>query len=249
MQGFNIFLRGLGPDNFERARQMFERVIERDPESIRGLAGVSLTNSMGVIFQWAPDREAATRRAQETLARLEAIDPNDHLTLLARASLANMRADWEGLYAISTTLLEHFPNDPTSHHHRCSSLLRLGSFDAAIPACERAIRISPRDSRAPIWNGLIGMNEFMRGRYGAAAERARIMVTANSRVPFYSLLLAAALANDGKRAEGEQLIAEFKTRNPTFDSARIAVLWPANNPKFVEGRERIAAAVRELGLP
>lgn len=249
MQGFGVLLKSLGPENFERARQLFEQALVIDPQSIRGLAGASLTNSMGVIFNWASDRPEAARRAEETLARLEAIDPNAHLALLARASLTNMHSDWPGLYAVSTTLLAHFPNDPTSHHHRCSSLLRLGGFADAIPACERALKISPRDSRAPIWNGLIGMNEYMLGHYEAAAARARVMVTGNQRVPFYFLLLAAALAESGQRDEAQRIVTEFRQRHPDFDSYTIAKNWPATDPRFIAGRERIAARARELGLP
>jgi tetratricopeptide (TPR) repeat protein len=153
------------------------------------------------------------------------------------------------LLAQSDTLIERFPNDPTSHHHRCASLLRLGRFEESIPACERAIRISPRDSRAPIWNGLIGMDEFMRARYEAAAERTLIAVNGNPRVDFYKLLLVASLAQLGRRDEALQRLAEFRIQHPNFDSAQIAARWPGTQPDFVAGRERIAATVRALGLP
>jgi TolB-like protein/DNA-binding winged helix-turn-helix (wHTH) protein len=172
MQGSSILLRDVGPNNFAEAGRLFEQAVAKDPNSIRGLAGVSLVNSMGVIFQWLPDREAAVRRSEETLARLESLNANGHMTLLARASLTNLRADWEGLLTVAGALLEQFPADATSHHHRCSALLRLGRFDESIRSCERAIRISPHDSRVAIWQGLIGMNHFMLGRYALAADRA-----------------------------------------------------------------------------
>ena len=191
------------------------------------------------------------RRSQEALARLEAIDPTAHLTLVSLASYRLSNADWAGQLAVADELIRNFPNDPTSYHHRCSSMLRLGRFDEAIPACDRAIRISPHESRTPIWQGLAGMNEFMRGRYAAAAERARIPTTANPKLHFYPLLLAASLSLAGRRDEARQVIEEFKQRNPGFDSARATASWSATNadPKFVEGRDRIVAIARELGLP
>jgi DNA-binding winged helix-turn-helix (wHTH) protein/TolB-like protein len=249
MQGMSIYLTQLGPDNFRSAQRLFEQALEKDPHSVRGLAGLSMTHTMSAIFRWAPDGAAAQREAEAALARLEAIDPDRHLTLLARAGLTNLRADWPALLAQSDTLIERFPNDPTSHHHRCASLLRLGRFEESIPACERAIRISPRDSRAPIWNGLIGMDEFMRARYEAAAERTLIAVNGNPRVDFYKLLLVASLAQLGRRDEALQRLAEFRIQHPNFDSAQIAARWPGTQPDFVAGRERIAATVRALGLP
>lgn len=249
MQAMHIYLNDLGPNNFRQAQQLFEQAVAKDPRSIRGLAGLSMTHGMSAIFHWAPDPQAAIRSAEDTLARLEAIDPQRQLTLLARATLINYHADWDGLLALSATLIERFPNDPTSHHHRCSSLLRLGRFDESIPACERALRISPRDSRTPIWHGLIGFNEYLRGRYEAAAERARTSVTGNSHLEFYKLLLIASLSQLGQRDEALRRLAEFKVQHPKFVSAEIAKRWPAKNAEFVAGRERVAATVRELGLP
>lgn len=251
MRGWSLFLKGVGPDSFDRSRQLFEQALARDPQSLRALAGVSLTNSMNVSFNYTADKETSMRRSKEALARLEMIDATAHLTLVARASHRLSSADWAGQLAVADELVRYFPNDPTSYHHRCSSMLRLGRFDEAIPACDRAIRISPHESRTPIWHGLAGMNEFMRGNYAAAAERARIVATSNTKVPFYTLLLAAALEHAGRRDEARQIVDEFKRRNPTFDAARATASWAAMNadPKFVEGRDRIVATVRDLGLP
>ena len=251
MRGWSVFLKSVGPESFEQSRQLFEQALARDPRSLRALAGVSLTNSMSVSFSYTTDREGAMRRSQEALARLEAIDPLAHLTLVSRASVRLSDSDWAGQFAVGEELVRHFPNDPTSYHHRCSSMLRLGRFDEAILACDRAIRISPQESRTPIWHGLAGMNEFMRGNYAAAVERARVPATANTKLTFYPLLLAAALAHDGRRDEARQVVEEFKRRNPGFDGTRAANLWSVANadPKFVAGRDRIVATVRELGLP
>ena len=53
----------------------------------------------------------------------------------------------------------------------------------SIEACRRAMRISPRDSRLSVWQGLIGFNHFQLGRYAAAEQALRESVAANPRVP------------------------------------------------------------------
>ncbi len=251
MRAWSVFLKRLGPDSFDQARQLFEQALARDPTSLRALAGVSLTNSMNVSFAYTTDVEGAMRRSKEALALLEAKYPTSHLTLVTRASFLLSSSDWAGQFAASEELIRYYPNEPTSYHHRCSSLLRLGRFDEAIPACDRAIRISPRESRTPVWNALAGMNEFMRGRYAAAADRARLATTANTKVPGYFLLLAAALVLDGRHEEARLVIVDFRKRHPEFDSARMLASWSSKNadPSFVDGMNRMANAVRELGLP
>lgn len=246
MHGTAVFLRSLGPENFAEAGRLFEQAVAMDPNSIRGLAGVSLVNSMGVLFNWLPDRDSAVRRSEQALARLESLEANGHLTLLARAALVNLHADWEGLLTVAGTLLEHFPADATSHHHRCSALLRLGRFDDSIQSCERALRISPRDSRVAIWHGLIGMDHFMQGRYALAASHARHTVTGNPKLPFYWLLLVASLARDGRPDEARKVLADFDARHAGFDLSGVPVLWPATNPAFVTGRDLIVATVQGL---
>jgi TolB-like protein/DNA-binding winged helix-turn-helix (wHTH) protein/tetratricopeptide (TPR) repeat protein len=257
MRGFSVHLKGISRDNFAQARQYFEQAVARDPKSMRGLAGVSITHSMDVAFTWAKDPAESMRLSKEALDRIEAIDPHAHLTLLARNSYLLSAGDWAGQYANSEELMRNFPNDPTTYHGRCSSALRLGRFDEAISACERAIRISPNESRTPIWNGLIGMNEFMRGNYKAAVERARVPATANANVPFYALLVAVALARDGRADEAKKLFDEFHAKNPTWNAQRIVRGWlivddiaaSSADPKFKAGLERIIATARELGLP
>lgn len=249
MRGFAVFLRGLSKENFTEARQIFEQAVAKDPDSVRALAGVSLTNSFVAIMHWTPDRETAVRRSEETLERLVSLDPGGDLTLMSRASVANMRNDWDGLLLVAGELVERYPSNPSSHHHRCSALLRLGRFDAAIPSCQRAIRISPRDSRVPIWTGLIGMNHFMLGQYELAVDHARQTVAANPNLAGYWPLLAAALALDGRREEGALVVKEFKVRHPGFETSRIPALWDGKHPAFIEGRDLLVATVRELGLP
>ncbi|MGZ9031705.1 MAG: hypothetical protein ACXW2G_10035 [Burkholderiaceae bacterium] len=249
MRGFAVFMRGLSKENFTEARQIFEQAVAKDPDSVRALAGVSLTNSFVAIMYWTPGREESVRRSEETLARLVSLAPGSDLTLMARASVANMRNDWDGLLIVAGELVERYPSNPSSHHHRCSAMLRLGRFDAAIPSCQRAIQISPRDSRVPIWTGLIGMNYFMLGQYALAVDHARQTVAANPNLAGYWPLLAAALALDQRRDEAALVVTELRARHPDFVSSDIALRWNGKHPSFIQGRELLVATVRELGLP
>lgn len=81
-------------------------------------------------------------------------------------------------------------------------------------------------------------SEFMLGNYAAATNRARIATTANTKVPFFAVLLSATLAQGGHRNEALQVINEFKQRHPTFDSASIGAIgahvsWSCPDDAFV----------------
>jgi tetratricopeptide (TPR) repeat protein len=183
------------------------------------------------------------------LAQLDLIAPDLLITQLARASVAHLHRDYPGLLLIGDALAAHYPNEPTSQHHRCSALLRLGRFDESLAACARATRISPRDSRVTVWQGLSGFNQFQLGRHAEAEQALRQSVLANPRVPFYGVVLAAAVAEQGRRDEAARLLAETLARHPKFNQAWITNYWVAPDARFVSGRERLVSVAGSLGLP
>lgn len=249
LQGLAELLRTVSREGWERALRLFEAAVALDPDCQRCLGGLSLAHSNLVLWDWTDDRAAAIARAEQAAARLAQIAPDRSITLMARASLAHIARDWAGVLAIGDRLVAHFPNEPTSHHHRCSALLRLGRFDDSIAACERALRISPRDSRVATWQGLVGFNQFQLGRHADAERSLRASVLANARVPFYGVVLAAALAEQGRRAEAAQVLRETTARHPDYRQSTITGFWVAPDPRFMAGRDRIVRLAGELGLP
>jgi tetratricopeptide (TPR) repeat protein len=242
-------LRGVSRENWERARELFEQAVALDPASSRGLSGVTLSNVNLVLWQWADDPERSLARAREALDRLDVLAPDLLTTRLAHASMAYTRHDWTGLAAMADQLVQHHPNEPTSYHHRCGALLRLARFEQAIAACNRALRISPRDSRASVWHGLIGFNQFQLGRYAEAEQSLRLSTTSNPRVPFYPVVMAAATAEQGRTEEAVQVLRETMARHPSYRASAITAYWVASSPRFLAGRDRIVQRARELGLP
>jgi tetratricopeptide (TPR) repeat protein len=249
LKGMAELLRNVSRESWEAARQTFESAVALDPGCVRCLGGVSLANSNLVLWEWTADRDAAIARAEQALAQLRQLAPERSITGMAAASLAHIRRDWSGALAIGDWLVEHYPNEPTSHHHRCSALLRLGRFEESIAACERAMRISPRDSRVSVWQGLIGFNQFQLGRYALAEQASRASVLANPRVPFYSVVLAAAVAEQGRRDEAAAGLRDAAGRHPDYTVSRLQAYWVASDARFLAGRDRIVAWARELGLP
>jgi len=249
MQGIAELLRSVSREGWERSLQLFEEAVRIDPRSRRGLGGVSLASANLVLWDWTDDRASAIARAEQALAQLDLIAPDLLITRLAHASIAHLHRDYAGLLLIGDQLVAHYPNEPTAHHHRCSALLRLGRFDESIAACARATRISPRDSRVSVWQGLSGFNLFQLGRHAEAEQVLRQSVQANPRVPFYAVVLAVAVAEQGRRDEAAKLLAETRGRHPKFSQAWITNYWVAPDARFIAGRDRIVALAGELGLP
>jgi tetratricopeptide (TPR) repeat protein len=127
-------------------------------------------------------------------------------------------------------------------------LMYLGRFEESIAPAQRAIRISPRDTRLGLWHLHVANNQFMLGQYEAATENARRMLAANAKLPLATPLLAASLVRSGRKPEAETLLRNYLAANPDVDVARVVSVMRSNHPDFVEGRDRMIASLREIGL-
>lgn len=248
MRGWSMYMRGLSPENLREALQLFEVAAAKDPNSVRALAGISNGNNFGVIIGWLPDKVAALRRAEEATARLEQLGADDWFALIARISQRNVRGEWENMLRLVETLIERYPNDPSGQHLRSTALLYLGRFEESTAAAQRAIRLSPRDTRLGLWHWHVGTSQFILGQYDAATESARRGLAASPKTPLAIPLLAASLARNGQKDEAEKLLRDYLVANPSVDTVSVSALMRSNHPRFVDGRDRMIISLRELGL-
>lgn len=68
-------------------------------------------------------------------------------------------------------------------------------------------------------------------------------------LPVPPLLLAAALARDGKSDEGRAVISAHLQRHPNARAAEVPKLVRGDAPPLAAGRERLVESLRELGMP
>jgi hypothetical protein len=61
-------------------------------------------------------------------------------------------------------------------------------------------------------------------------------------------VLAAALAEQGRRDEAVAVIDDVKQRHPAYRAGSLVDYWVASDPRFISGRDRIARRATELGL-
>jgi tetratricopeptide (TPR) repeat protein len=133
-------------------------------------------------------------------------------------------------------------------HQRGLALMNLGRLEECVEPAKRALRLGPRDTFAGLWNWQIGTCHFMRGEYREAVQFARAAQQAGPRLPLPPLLLAASLAREGNTEEARRVVADFLARNPDYKTSQIELLMRSRHPRYVEGRERLIATLRELGM-
>jgi TolB-like protein len=249
MQAWGVYFRGLSRENFLAALPLFEQAVAKDPRSIMGLGGIAVINGIGARIGWLPDRTAAVRRIEFASARLDELDSEHLFALLAKQHLTALAGDWEGHVLVTRMTVQRYPNHAPSYSGLGNGLQHLGRFDECAAPGQRAIRLSPRDPQLGAMHLNLGICHFMRGEYAAAAAAARVSVQLSPTLPVPPLLLAAALARDGKPDEGRAVVAAHLKRYPNATAEEVSKLLRSNDPSFAAGRARLMGSLRELGMP
>jgi DNA-binding winged helix-turn-helix (wHTH) protein len=248
LQGWASIYDGISPGNLERAQHFFEQAVEKDPLHLRGLGGVCTSNYWRAQFGWTPDRARAYRRAVDAASRLEKLYPDEMLTAFSRGSAADIEQRWDLRLSICDHLCERDPANPTAHFARGAALLRLGRFDECLAEFDEARRISVNDFRAGWWCSFAACSHLMAGRHRQAAIEAQQAIATNGCLPLPPLLLAAALAGDGRPVEGREVLREHRVREPKCDRAHAEMLLGHGNVGYMQGCLRILSTLEGLGI-
>jgi DNA-binding winged helix-turn-helix (wHTH) protein/TolB-like protein len=249
MQGWGVYFRGLSRENFLAALPLFEQAVAKDPRSILGWGGIAVINGIGARTGWLPDRATALRRIEFASARLDELDSEHLFALLAKQNLTAVAGDWEGHVTVARMTIQRYPNHAPSYSAVGLGSVSLGQFDECVELIRRAIRLSPRDPLLGAWHLNLGICHFMRGEYAEAAAAERLAVQMSPTLPVPPLILAAALARDGKADEGRAVVAMHLQRYPGAKAADVPKLLRGDAPPFVAGRTRLMESLLELGMP
>ena len=127
-------------------------------------------------------------------------------------------------------------------------LIRLGRFDECLAAIDQALSLSVDDFRAGWWYSMKACAHLMSGRHRPAQHAAQQAIAANACLPWPPLLLAAALADDGKLAEGREVLRQHCLREPPCDRGRVEMLLGHGDVGYMQGCARILSTLEAVGL-
>jgi adenylate cyclase len=249
LQGWASLYDGLTPGNLERALELFERAVEKEPSHLRALGGVACISHCQAQFGWAPDREQTHRRAIETASRLATLHPDATLTALVRSDAADIEGRCELRLSICDRLCERDPGNPSVHAARACALLKLARFDECLAEIDVTRSLSVDDFRAGWWCASAACAHLMLGRHRLAATEAQQAIAANACLSLPPLLLAAALQGEGRSAEAREVLHQHMLREPQCDRAHAETLLGHGDVGYTQGCARILSNLEALGMP
>jgi tetratricopeptide (TPR) repeat protein len=114
-----------------------------------------------------------------------------------------------------------------------------------------ALRLSPRDTTAYTWMGIVALAKLHLGNYEQAAAWSRRAIEANRNYPVVHFLLAAALAQLGRLDEAHSAAKAGLALNPIFAVSSVRAVYTAmsNDPTYLAQLEPIFEGMRKAGVP
>jgi serine/threonine-protein kinase len=146
LQGLEYYWRsGYLRRNSEIAQELFERALGLDPAFALAHAALSETHGRMFLFRYdpSPERLIRQREAAEAALRLHPELPQAHVAM-GRAHL--VRRDWEAALAQYRIALKGLPNDASLWARIGYVYRRMGHWNEALSAFERAVSLDPRNT-------------------------------------------------------------------------------------------------------
>jgi adenylate cyclase len=139
------------PERIEAAREMFEQVVELDPDFAGGYAGVSWMLGFSAMFGHFDAGETAARAL--ALAR-KAIEVDDAFgwSYITLALALQLQGKHEEAIAAADEAVARQPNDADAQAYRGMILALAGRPELGIEPIERAIRLNPQFINSPYLN-------------------------------------------------------------------------------------------------
>jgi TolB-like protein/class 3 adenylate cyclase len=235
-------------ESLERARQLYGRIIELDPEFAGGYAGLSFIHSVRVRVGLSIAPKSDIERALELAIKATHIDEQFGWSFIALGSAQIMARNPDAAVAATRRALEIQPNDSDAHCYMGFYLTFSGRASPGIENILRSMRLDPRLTIRQVF--FLGMAYFMNGDHSKAISILEKMyvvkpiATRASILPMAFLAASYATAAQAEKAArtGRQILKidpEFKVSNWRF----------IHLFKSREDQNRILNALRKAGLP
>jgi TolB-like protein/Tfp pilus assembly protein PilF len=242
MRALSHYWRVTREDNLA-AQGLLEQAIAIDPNYARALALLAVSHLFGARMGW---EDAATVRAAAERNALAAVraDSEDPWAHLALACANGYRGRLEDSFAAFEQALRLNSNFALAQGYYGLMLSWAGRWREGAEAARRALRLSPRDPSAPIYNGVAAYAAYVERDYNEAIRLSREGIRQRNDFAGAYRVITAAAAMAGEMDLAKAMLKELRRAQPN-----ISLAWMAKQLPFRQDeREHFLEGLRRAGL-
>jgi len=224
-----------------KARQMFEKAIDIDPDFASAYVGLGQTYQVQVSFGWAEFPIQVLQQAKDLARKALSLEKSN----ADAYALLGLVYTFDGQYDLAINKLnraiELNPNDANSLAYRGQVLLWSGRVDDAINSLETAYRFDPNMIHGNFM--FLGIGYYLKGQYDKAINILEEGVSRNSDWVGNHIILAAAYAKSGRSEDAERETQVVLRLEPFFEIDYYGSVF-----RNQEDRAKIVDGLRKAGL-
>lgn len=249
-EAYEYFLRGrqrfflyASKDDNQKARSMFQKAIELDPNFALAYAMVGRTHVFDAMNGWSDVREQSLMQAQSFAERAIALDTALPVAYFVTGLVYRERREYMKALAEVEKAIQLDPNYANAHVLLATLLYYTGRPRESLARLEQALRLNPH---FPFnYQFHIGQAHFVLQEYDAAIAAFERGLESNPSEERLRVWLAAAYAQAGLIEDARWEADQVRTTNPGFSSTRILQAFPFQDARDLE---QFAEGLRMAGL-
>jgi adenylate cyclase len=225
LTAWDYYLRGMAfIDKFTKegnakARRMFARAIEFDPDYSEAYTGLALSHNRDVLLQCSDDRERSMAKALEAAHRAVALDGASSTAHQVLSTAHIWRNEHDFSLAEALLAVELNPNDAVSLH-ALGNKSDLAGDPEGIPRMIRAQQLNPQDPERHTHLSFLARAYVNAHQYERALETARLAIQRRPDYPHAHYILAIALGHLGEAQQAQAALKECERLHPGFLASR-----------------------------
>ena len=237
----------------DKARTLYERALQLDPQSYRAMADLAAV----ICEQYTVLRRPATRAdfilADRLMSAAEALAPTENVVLYSRADLLRHEQRWPEAIVAFEQLRSLYPYDDRAYFVLGICKQQVGQAEEAIRLFRTAIRLNPRTSNSWSRYSRLGQALALTEQYDEAVVWLQRVDAADPERPASQrcagrLWLASAYALGGRIDRAGEEVEAARSIFPYYWSARSFMADQNANEGYTAQLDRIREGLRLAGL-
>ena len=253
MRGYAILwnFNGANKSSWNDAMAMFERALALDPKDAPAMTGLATALFARPYAGWSDDPAGDIARADEMADAALALRPDNSEAHFVKALLFEEKSQMREAIAEAETAIADDPNNARAIAMASYYRMYLGHAEDGVVGQETALRLSPHDPLAPIWQVHLCYLYNHLAQWEQAIEWCQKALANNVKERGEALAaLAAANAWAGHDEEAKKAVAELQRVDPNYTLSSLKRGKRASDdPTFNAETDRIFEGLRKAGLP
>ena len=225
------------------------RALALDPQSESAMDDLAMALNDRVTLQWSDDPARDLARADKFADAALALQSDDARAHMAKAEIFQNKHQWRAAISQAEATIADDPNYANAYAERGFWNVYLGHAEDGFGGVETALRLSPRDPAAWLWQFYMCHLHTHLAQWDQSIEWCGKSVAAAPGFWYALVDLAAANAWLGRDKEAKEAAAQLQKVYPGFTVQTWAGMHWSDDPTFNSQYQRIVEGLRKAGVP